>query len=299
MHWSSKPIPISQICTSCCRDSKNMVRCMVDNYSMLGFWRSWHQSYNLWLIRSALLPTTNFCHCWPSSLERYLYIPLGGSNNTILSMVVIFTFVALWHDLFLKTAYVEMVSSHLHHPWIISHIPPSHHQSMCVIFCLVYWQTKAYVLYAVRLTVVVQTHMCHWRGIQHPYDVICKLGGICHQCIQLYQLYLLVDKILGCLWVWPSPMMMLNCTDWRWVQPLFFLFFYFSPAFLCFPHLFPSCFISPPVLYLLFILFRMGRLAAWQAWLSPCTMSKTQHNNEDAGVFMFPDLSIRTEGSYR
>ena len=166
---------------------------------MLGFWRSWHQSYNLWLIRSALLPTTNFRCRRPSSLERYLYIPLGGSNNTVLSMVVIFTFVALWHDLFLKTAYVEMVSSHLHHPRIISRIPPSHHQSTCVIFCLVYRQTEAYVLYAVQSTVVVQTRMRHWRDIQHPYDVICELGGIRHWCVQLYQLYLLVDKILSCL----------------------------------------------------------------------------------------------------
>ena len=114
-------------------------------------------------------------------------------------MVVIFTFVALWHDLFLKTAYVEIVSSHLHHPQIISHIPPFHHQSMCVIFCLVYRQTEAYVLYAVWLTVVVQTRMRHWHNIQHTYDVICELGGIRHWCIQLYQLYLLVDKILSCL----------------------------------------------------------------------------------------------------
>ena len=116
-------------------------------------------------------------------------------------MVVIFTFVALWHDLFLKTAYVEMVSSHLHHPRIISHIPPFHHQSTRVIFCLVYQQTEAYVLYTVRSTVVVQTRMRHQHDIQHPYDVICKLGGIRHRCIQLYQLYLLMDKILSCLQV--------------------------------------------------------------------------------------------------
>lgn len=28
-----------------------MVRCMANNYSTLGFWRSWHRSYNLWIIR--------------------------------------------------------------------------------------------------------------------------------------------------------------------------------------------------------------------------------------------------------
>lgn len=30
---------------------ENMVRCMANNYSTLGFWRSWHRSYNLWIVR--------------------------------------------------------------------------------------------------------------------------------------------------------------------------------------------------------------------------------------------------------
>jgi hypothetical protein len=30
---------------------ENMVRCMANNYSTLGFWRSWHRSYNLWITR--------------------------------------------------------------------------------------------------------------------------------------------------------------------------------------------------------------------------------------------------------
>jgi D-alanyl-lipoteichoic acid acyltransferase DltB (MBOAT superfamily) len=59
---------------------ENMVRCMVNNYSAFGFWRSWHRSYNLWTI-------------------RYIYVPMGGSKNVILNSVLVFTFVALWHDL--------------------------------------------------------------------------------------------------------------------------------------------------------------------------------------------------------
>jgi len=59
---------------------ENMVRCMANNYSTFGFWRSWHRSYNLWLI-------------------RYIYVPLGGSKNAILNTVLVFSFVALWHDL--------------------------------------------------------------------------------------------------------------------------------------------------------------------------------------------------------
>ncbi|GAA6019288.1 hypothetical protein JCM11491_001303 [Sporobolomyces phaffii] len=59
---------------------ENMVRCMANNYSTLGFWRSWHRSYNLWII-------------------RYLYVPIGGSKRPVAATVVVFTFVALWHDL--------------------------------------------------------------------------------------------------------------------------------------------------------------------------------------------------------
>jgi D-alanyl-lipoteichoic acid acyltransferase DltB (MBOAT superfamily) len=31
--------------------TENMHRCMSNNYSAQGFWRSWHRSYNRWLIR--------------------------------------------------------------------------------------------------------------------------------------------------------------------------------------------------------------------------------------------------------
>lgn len=59
---------------------ENMIRCMANNYSTMGFWRSWHRSYNLWII-------------------RYIYVPLGGSKNVLLNTLLVFTFVALWHDL--------------------------------------------------------------------------------------------------------------------------------------------------------------------------------------------------------
>lgn len=64
---------------------ENMVRCMANNYSTMGFWRSWHRSYNLWIV-------------------RYIYIPVGGARNTfgIPATLLVFTFVALWHDLSLK-----------------------------------------------------------------------------------------------------------------------------------------------------------------------------------------------------
>lgn len=34
--------------------------------------------------------------------SRYIYIPLGGAKNVALSTLLVFTFVALWHDLSFK-----------------------------------------------------------------------------------------------------------------------------------------------------------------------------------------------------
>ena len=62
---------------------ENMVRCMANNYSTLGFWRAWHRSYNLWIT-------------------RYIYVPLGGTRNRACTVVLVFSFVALWHDLSLR-----------------------------------------------------------------------------------------------------------------------------------------------------------------------------------------------------
>ncbi|OLL25395.1 Glycerol uptake protein 1 [Neolecta irregularis DAH-3] len=62
---------------------ENMLRCMSNSYSASGFWRSWHRSFNRWIL-------------------RYIYIPLGGSKRSIPNTFIVFTFVALWHDLSFK-----------------------------------------------------------------------------------------------------------------------------------------------------------------------------------------------------
>ena len=59
---------------------ENMTRCMSNNRSLEAFWKGWHSSYNLWLV-------------------RYIYKPLGGRNSRVWSVWLIFLFVALWHDL--------------------------------------------------------------------------------------------------------------------------------------------------------------------------------------------------------
>ncbi|KAJ5089951.1 Glycerol uptake protein 1 [Penicillium argentinense] len=85
---------------------ENMVRCMSNNYSAFAFWRGWHRSFNRWIV-------------------RYIYIPLGGGGGgqrpagakpasspppsgimskflQIRNFLLVFTFVALWHDINLR-----------------------------------------------------------------------------------------------------------------------------------------------------------------------------------------------------
>ncbi|CAG7975253.1 unnamed protein product [Penicillium olsonii] len=85
---------------------ENMVRCMSNNYSAFAFWRAWHRSYNRWIV-------------------RYIYVPLGGGGGghqapgtprpasppksgfmskflQIRNFLMVFTFVALWHDINLR-----------------------------------------------------------------------------------------------------------------------------------------------------------------------------------------------------
>ncbi|KAH7027397.1 MBOAT family protein [Microdochium trichocladiopsis] len=67
---------------------ENMIRCVSDNYSTLSFWRSWHRSFYRWSL-------------------RYIYMPLGGASfkgakeaaRSIMTYMLVFTFVALWHDI--------------------------------------------------------------------------------------------------------------------------------------------------------------------------------------------------------
>ncbi|PVV00681.1 hypothetical protein BB560_004925, partial [Smittium megazygosporum] len=63
---------------------ENMKRCMSNNYSLRSFWRDWHQSYNKFLV-------------------RYMYIPLLSAKvNKFVVIILVFLFVAIWHDLKLR-----------------------------------------------------------------------------------------------------------------------------------------------------------------------------------------------------
>lgn len=59
---------------------ENMPQFFANNFDVEGFWKGWHASFNLWLV-------------------RYLYIPLGGARARLLIIWPIFMFVAVWHDL--------------------------------------------------------------------------------------------------------------------------------------------------------------------------------------------------------
>eukprot|EP00283_Hemiselmis_rufescens_P025282 CAMPEP_0173456466 /NCGR_PEP_ID=MMETSP1357-20121228/56072_1 /TAXON_ID=77926 /ORGANISM="Hemiselmis rufescens, Strain PCC563" /LENGTH=218 /DNA_ID=CAMNT_0014423691 /DNA_START=63 /DNA_END=718 /DNA_ORIENTATION=+ len=59
---------------------ENMRRCVNNNYTFSGFWRSWHSSLHAWIV-------------------RYVYIPLGGRSTQLLTVGPIFLFVGAWHDL--------------------------------------------------------------------------------------------------------------------------------------------------------------------------------------------------------
>jgi hypothetical protein len=59
---------------------ENMGRCMSNNFTLSGFWRNWHCSFNRWCV-------------------RYIYVPLGGRAHRLRNVFAVFTFVALWHDM--------------------------------------------------------------------------------------------------------------------------------------------------------------------------------------------------------
>ncbi|KAL7708407.1 glycerol uptake protein [Lotmaria passim] len=58
---------------------EDMRRCLCNTFSVRDFWRDWHASFNLWIV-------------------RYMYVPMGGRSRVALSILPIFLFIALWHD---------------------------------------------------------------------------------------------------------------------------------------------------------------------------------------------------------
>ncbi|KAH9589028.1 Membrane bound O-acyl transferase [Trypanosoma melophagium] len=59
---------------------EDMRRCFSNTVSIQDFWRDWHASFNLWIV-------------------RYMYIPMGGNKKKHLNIFPIFFFIAIWHDI--------------------------------------------------------------------------------------------------------------------------------------------------------------------------------------------------------
>ena len=67
------------------------------------------QLFNLWFLEKLaqklqpldrqVIVLPSFTFTVTKASNRYIYIPLGGTKNVLVSSVLIFTFVALWHDL--------------------------------------------------------------------------------------------------------------------------------------------------------------------------------------------------------
>ncbi|CCW71874.1 unnamed protein product [Phytomonas sp. Hart1] len=62
---------------------EDMRRCFTNTSTIQNFWRDWHASFNMWIL-------------------RYMYIPMGGRNNKVFTIFVIFFFIAIWHDIDLR-----------------------------------------------------------------------------------------------------------------------------------------------------------------------------------------------------
>jgi D-alanyl-lipoteichoic acid acyltransferase DltB (MBOAT superfamily) len=113
---------------------ENMVRCVSNNYSTQLFWRAWHRSFNRWIV-------------------RYIYVPLGGASfrnwqstvRSVVSYLMVFTFVALWHDIQMRM---------LIWGWLI------------VLFMLPEW-TATYLFPARK-----------WEHRPNEYRILCGLGGV-------------------------------------------------------------------------------------------------------------------------
>lgn len=62
---------------------EDMQRCFAGATTIANFWRDWHTSFNIWIV-------------------RYMYIPLGGNKLKAFAIIPIFMFIAIWHDIQLQ-----------------------------------------------------------------------------------------------------------------------------------------------------------------------------------------------------
>ncbi|PLN81776.1 putative glycerol:H+ symporter [Aspergillus taichungensis] len=81
---------------------ENMVRCVSNNYSGFAFWRAWHRSFNRWIIRYIYIPLGGGRRPSGGGDSAKPPSPLASTARQIFNFLVVFTFVALWHDINLR-----------------------------------------------------------------------------------------------------------------------------------------------------------------------------------------------------
>ncbi|WFD36705.1 glycerol transporter [Malassezia cuniculi] len=146
---------------------ENMIRCVANNYSTLAFWRSWHRSYNLWVV-------------------RYIYVPVGGSRNLLPAALLVFTFVALWHDLsFTLLAWAWLVTLFIAPEVIAARLLPAskyeqhgwyrHVCAVGAVFNILMMMTANLVGFVVGVDGVQEL----WAAIVHDWNGILTLLGAC------------------------------------------------------------------------------------------------------------------------
>lgn len=107
---------------------------------------------------------------WPEYiLIRYIYVPLGGMKNVFVNSVLVYTFVALWHDITFKLlAWGWLVSLFILPEMLARYILPSSRVRYSVFYPKLFLRFNAFPVF---FRVVVSPCCCLWSRIQHPsYD---------------------------------------------------------------------------------------------------------------------------------
>lgn len=154
---------------------ENMVRCVSNNYSTQLFWRSWHRSYNRWLI-------------------RYIYVPLGGSSfrnwrataRSVITYLLVFTFVALWHDIQLRLLiWGWLIVLFMAPEWIASYLfparkwenRPTEYRMLCCVgavvsvFMMMAANLVGFALGLDGLQVIIKSILHDWSGRFYPVNL--------------------------------------------------------------------------------------------------------------------------------
>ncbi|KAH8736643.1 MBOAT, membrane-bound O-acyltransferase family-domain-containing protein [Ilyonectria robusta] len=158
---------------------ENMVRCVNNNFSTQLFWRAWHRSYNRWLV-------------------RYIFVPLGGASfrnwratvRSIVTYLVAFTFVALWHDIKMRLLiWGWLIVLFMIPEWTANHLfpkrrweqSPNYYRMLCCmasvgnIFMMVSANLVGFALGLDGFLIILRQILHDWSGVIFLFAAISSL----------------------------------------------------------------------------------------------------------------------------